>query len=68
MEFLRPMFTQERVVACAAAVVGHHLGLLGTDVNVRVTGGALSVHWGGPGQSVWLTGPAQRSFEGHFEI
>jgi diaminopimelate epimerase len=54
--------------ACAAAVVGHHLGLLGTDVNVHVTGGALSVHWGGPGQSVWLTGPAQRSFEGHVEI
>ena len=54
--------------ACAAAVVGHHLGLLGTDVNVRVTGGTLSVHWGGPGQSVWLTGPAQRSFEGHVEI
>jgi diaminopimelate epimerase len=33
-----------------------------------VTGGTLSVHWGGPGQSVWLTGPAQRSFEGHLEI
>jgi diaminopimelate epimerase len=54
--------------ACAAAVVGHHLGLLGTDVDVHVPGGKLSVHWGGPGQSVWLTGPAQLSFEGRIEI
>jgi diaminopimelate epimerase len=54
--------------ACAAAVVGHHLGLLGKDVEVRVPGGVLSVHWGGPGQSVWLTGPAQRSFEGRVEV
>jgi diaminopimelate epimerase len=54
--------------ACAAAVVGHHLGLLGRDVEVRVPGGALSVHWGGPGQSVWLTGPAERSYEGRVEI
>jgi diaminopimelate epimerase len=54
--------------ACAAAVVGHHLGLLGSDVEVHVTGGVLSVHWGGPGQSVWLTGPAQRSFEGRVDI
>jgi diaminopimelate epimerase len=54
--------------ACAAVVVGHHLGLLGSDVEVRVPGGVLSVHWGGPGQSVWLTGPAQRAFEGRVDI
>jgi len=54
--------------ACAAAVVGQHLGLLGSDVEVRVPGGMLSVHWGGPGQSVWLTGPAQRTFEGRVDI
>jgi len=54
--------------ACAAAVVGQHLGLLGTDVEVHVPGGVLSVHWSGPGQSVWLTGPAQRAFDGHVEI
>ena len=54
--------------SCAAAVVGHHLGLLGRDVSVHVPGGALSVHWGGPGQSVWLTGPAERSYEGRVEI
>jgi diaminopimelate epimerase len=54
--------------ACAAVVVGHHLGLLGSDVEVRVSGGVLGVHWGGPGQSVWLTGPAQLAFEGHIDI
>ena len=54
--------------ACAAVVVGHHLGLLASDVEVRVPGGVLSVHWGGPGQSVWLTGPAQRAFEGRVDI
>jgi diaminopimelate epimerase len=54
--------------ACAAAVVGRHLGLLGHDVEVRMPGGTLSVHWGGPGQSVWLTGPAERAFEGRVDI
>jgi len=31
-------------------------------------GGLLSVHWDGPGQSVWLTGPAQQAFEGCVEL
>jgi diaminopimelate epimerase len=54
--------------ACAAAVIGHHLGLLGPDVEVHVTSGVLSVHWEGDGEPVWLTGPAQQSFEGYVEI
>jgi diaminopimelate epimerase len=54
--------------ACAAVVVGRDLGLLGADVEVNVPGGVLRVHWEGAGQSVWLTGPAQRSFEGGVEI
>jgi diaminopimelate epimerase len=54
--------------ACAAVAVGRSLGLLATDVEVRVPGGRLSVHWDGPGQSVWLTGPAQQAFEGRVEI
>jgi diaminopimelate epimerase len=48
--------------------VGRSLGLLGVDVEVRVSGGTLSVHWEGPGQSIWLTGPAQQAFEGRVEI
>jgi diaminopimelate epimerase len=54
--------------ACAAVAVGRSLGLLAADVEVRVSGGTLSVHWDGPGQSIWLTGPAQQSFEGSVEI
>ena len=54
--------------ACAAVAVGRSLGLLGADVEVRVPGGSLSVHWDGPGHSIWLTGPAQQAFEGRVEI
>src|ERR1700722_15775283 len=54
--------------ACAAVIVGRSLGLLGADVEVRVSGGTLSVHWEGAGQSIWLTGPAQQAFEGSVEI
>ncbi len=54
--------------ACAAVVIGRDLGLLGPEVEVNVPGGALGVHWDGDGQSVWLTGPARRSFEGQVEI
>ena len=54
--------------ACAAVAVGRSLGLLAADVEVRVPGGRLSVHWDGPGQSVWLTGPAQQAFEGRVVI
>lgn len=54
--------------ACAAVVIGRDLGLLGADVEVRVPGGALSVHWDGPGHSVWLTGPARKTYEGHVEL
>jgi diaminopimelate epimerase len=54
--------------ACAAAVIGRQLGLLDADVEVRVPGGVLGVHWDGAGSSAWLTGPAQFSFEGCVEI
>jgi diaminopimelate epimerase len=54
--------------ACAAVVVGHDLDLLADDVEVHVPGGVLSVHWEGTGHPVWLTGPAQLSFEGSVEI
>jgi diaminopimelate epimerase len=54
--------------ACAAVAVGRSAGLLGADVEVRVPGGSLSVHWDGTGQSIWLTGPAQQAFEGTVEL
>jgi diaminopimelate epimerase len=54
--------------ACAAVAVGRSAGLLDADVGVRVPGGSLSVHWDGPGESIWLTGPAQQAFQGSVEI
>jgi diaminopimelate epimerase len=54
--------------ACAAVAVGRQLGLLGAEVEVHVPGGKLSVNWQGPGQAVWLTGPAEVAFTGEVEI
>ena len=38
------------------------------EVRVRVRGGELRVDWAGPGEPVWLTGPAEVSFEGYIEV
>jgi diaminopimelate epimerase len=54
--------------ACAAVAVGRHRGLLNPEVRVRVRGGELRVNWGGSGEHIWLTGPAEVAFEGHVEV
>jgi diaminopimelate epimerase len=54
--------------ACAAVAVGRQLGLLGATVEVHVPGGKLSVNWQGPGQPIWLTGPAVVAYTGEVEI
>lgn len=54
--------------ACAAAVIGQRLGLLGQDVAVDLPGGRLHVQWGGPGTHVWMSGPAVEVFEGVLEL
>jgi diaminopimelate epimerase len=54
--------------ACAAVAVGRHHGRLDESVNVRVRGGELRVNWAGPGQPIWLTGPAEVAFEGRVGI
>ena len=54
--------------ACAAVAVGRNLGLLGAEVEVHVRGGRLGVHWDGPGQRIWLTGPTAVAFTGQAEI
>ena len=54
--------------ACAAVAVGRSLGLLANVVAVHVRGGRLSVHWDGPGEHAWLTGPAQVAFTGRIDI
>ena len=54
--------------ACAAVAVGRRRGLLEEQVRVHVRGGELRVNWAGPGERIWLTGPAEISFEGHVEV
>jgi len=54
--------------ACAAVVAGIARGLLDTPVEVVTHGGNLTIAWGGPGQPVMMTGPAEPVFEGTIEI
>jgi diaminopimelate epimerase len=54
--------------ACAAVAVERKRGLLDASVHVSVRGGELQVHWDSPGDNIWLTGPAEVSFEGHVEV
>ena len=54
--------------ACGAVAVGRRLGLLGPSVQVDLPGGRLTVEWDGPGQPLWLTGPAEKVFEGKIEV
>jgi len=52
--------------ACAAVVALRRRGLLGASVDVDLPGGRLSVRWRGPGDPVYLTGPARLVFDGEF--
>ena len=54
--------------ACAAVAVGRRWGKLDREVHVGVRGGELRVNWNGPGENIWLTGPAEVSFAGHVEV
>ena len=54
--------------ACGAVAVGRRLGVLGASVAVDLPGGQLTVEWAGPGTHLWLTGPAEKVFEGKIEI
>jgi diaminopimelate epimerase len=54
--------------ACAAVAVGRQRGRLDPEVSVSVRGGELRVNWNGPGEHIWLTGPAEIAFEGHVEV
>ena len=54
--------------ACAATVVGRQMGLLGDTVDVELAGGHLEVRWEGPGQPVWMRGPAVTVFEGTVDL
>lgn len=54
--------------ACAAVVSGQNRGWLDDEVVVSLPGGKLKIHWQGPGQPVWMTGPATFVFEGEISL
>jgi diaminopimelate epimerase len=54
--------------ACAAAAVAGRRGLIDPEVRIGMRGGELRVNWAGRGQHIWLSGPAEVSFEGHVEL
>jgi len=54
--------------ACAAAAVGQSRGLLETRVRVHLPGGTAVVSWEGPGQPIWLSGPATTVFSGTIDL
>ncbi len=54
--------------ACAAVAVERQHGALAEEVTVDMPGGRLTVQWPGPGEQIWLTGPAETTFEGQVEI
>lgn len=54
--------------ACAAVAVGRRWGLLQEEVQVDALGGRMMVRWPGPGEALWLTGPAVTVFEGTVEV
>jgi diaminopimelate epimerase len=54
--------------ACAAVAVGRVGDLLDGEVRVHLPGGTALVSWAGPGQPIWLTGPAVTVFSGCIDI
>lgn len=54
--------------ACAAVVVGIEQGFLDNYVEVELLGGKLHINWQGRGYPVFMTGSAERVFEGLIEL
>jgi diaminopimelate epimerase len=54
--------------ACAAVAVGRRHGLLDESVQVDLPGGRLDIQWKGPGEPIWMTGPAELAYEGDVKL
>jgi diaminopimelate epimerase len=52
--------------ACAAMAVLRHRGEVDASVQVDLPGGSLYIEWEGPGNTLWMTGPATFVFEGEW--
>ena len=50
--------------ASAAMAILRQRGQVDDDVRVDLPGGSLRIQWPGPGQPLWMSGPAQFVFEG----
>jgi diaminopimelate epimerase len=54
--------------ACAAVVAGIMTGRLDQSVEVSLPGGSARVNWTGPGNPVYLSGPAETVFSGEIDL
>ena len=54
--------------ACAAMVAGNVWGLLNDKVEISLKGGDLNVRWAGLGQPVYMTGAANKVFDGEIDL
>ncbi len=54
--------------ACAAVAVARRLGKVADSVEVSLPGGTLVVSWRGPGEPLFMTGPAENVFEGTIDL
>jgi len=52
--------------ACAAMAVLRQRGEVDASVRVDLPGGSLQIDWNGPGERLWMTGPAAFVFEGEW--
>jgi diaminopimelate epimerase len=52
--------------ACAAMAVLRQRGEVEASVQVDLPGGSLQIDWNGPGERLWMTGPAAFVFEGEW--
>lgn len=50
--------------ACASAVAALASGRAKSPLSVRLPGGELTIDWKGPGEPVWMIGPAAEVFRG----
>ena len=52
--------------ACAAMAVLRRRGDVDAQVQVDLPGGTLQIEWAGPGERLWMTGPATFVYEGEW--
>ncbi|EMC4351152.1 diaminopimelate epimerase [Cronobacter sakazakii] len=54
--------------ACGAVAVGIQQGLLSAQVRVDLPGGRLDIAWKGPGNPLFMTGPATHVYDGFIHL